>query len=208
MKGLLLKDLYIIMKYCRFYLLAVVVITLVSMFYPEMSTGLSIALSIMAVTLSMTTMAYDERSKWTEYCGTLPYSKAQVVSSKYIMSLLGEAAVILFSLILQLTVTGTENILLYLAVWGAVFLIGCVFTAIIMPFMFRLGTEKARIALIISFVIFSSIIIALYPDGMTATGTETIVIPPALFIALPAAAVALYILSWYLSIIIYEKREI
>lgn len=211
MKGLLLKDLYIITKYCRFYLIAVPVITMVSMFYPETFTGLSMSLSIMAITLTMTTMAYDERSKWTEYCCTLPYSKVQVVSSKYIMGLLGEAAVILFillSMILQLMITGTENILLCLAVCGAIFLVGCILTAIVMPLVFRLGTEKARIALIIIFVIFLSVIIALNPDEITVAGAENFVIPPVLFIALPAAAVALYILSWYLSIVIYKKREI
>ena len=27
-------------------------------------------------------LIYDERSKWNSYCGTLPYSKSQIVSGR------------------------------------------------------------------------------------------------------------------------------
>lgn len=208
MKGLLLKDLYIITKYCRAYLIAIPAVTLASIFFPQTSFTLSACLCVMAAVLPINTMTYDERSKWTEYCGTLPYSKAQIVSSKYVMGLLGEAAIILFYLILQLIITGTENILLYLTVWVTFFLVGCFLNSIVMPLMFLLGTEKARIALIIVFGVFSAVVFSIIPDETALTGTEALVLPPVLLAVLPAAVVALYVISWFLSIVIYIKREI
>ena len=81
MKGLLLKDLYMAAKYCRAFLLIVVVFLAVSFFgddniffvvYPAMIAG------IVPVTL----ISYDERDKWDLYAGTLPYTGSQPVSSK------------------------------------------------------------------------------------------------------------------------------
>ena len=33
-------------------------------------------------------LVYDERSRWTQYSGTLPYTKTQIVSGKYLIGLL------------------------------------------------------------------------------------------------------------------------
>ena len=66
MKGLLLKDLYMTMKYCRSYLLIAVVFTAVSfvgndnlffIFYPCPFCGM----------IPVTLLGYDERSHWQQY---------------------------------------------------------------------------------------------------------------------------------------------
>ena len=62
MKGLLLKDFYMAAKYCRACLLC----------------------GMIPVNL----LAYDERSRWLEYSGTLPYTKAQIVSGKYLVGII------------------------------------------------------------------------------------------------------------------------
>ena len=33
-------------------------------------------------------LAYDERSRWLQYSGTLPYTRAQIVSGKYLIGLI------------------------------------------------------------------------------------------------------------------------
>lgn len=207
MKGLLLKDFYMITKYCRSYLIIMALFALQSIFFPETSSAFWIVLCLIAGMLPMNTTAYDEKSKWIEYCGVLPYSKEQIVSSKYVLGLLGEAAVLLLSLILKLTVTGADDILLYSVSFGAGFIIGCISTAIVVPFIFALGVEKARIAYI---VILAAIGAAAFinTDGMSAAEADPLVISPDLLIILLAAAVAVYAFSWYLSIVIYKKREI
>ena len=62
MKGLLLKESYMINKYCRMYLVLVCIFGAVfvisgnefMMFYPVVLTGI----------ISMSLISYDERSKW------------------------------------------------------------------------------------------------------------------------------------------------
>ena len=85
MKGLLLKDLYMVVKYCKAYLLIAVVFLAVSLmgsdnlffiFYPCLLCGM----------IPVNLLAYDERSRWPQYCGTLPYTKGQIVSGKYLMA--------------------------------------------------------------------------------------------------------------------------
>lgn len=72
MKGLLLKDWYMIQKYCRSYILITAVIIGISLangenlfftFYPCMLCGM----------IPVTLLGYDERSGWMQYSGTMPY---------------------------------------------------------------------------------------------------------------------------------------
>ena len=90
MKGLLLKDLYMMKSYCRSYLLIAVVFTAVSligkdnmffMFYPCLLCGM----------IPVNLLAYDERSRFIRYGDTLPYKRAQIVSAKYLIGLLSQA---------------------------------------------------------------------------------------------------------------------
>ncbi|MDE7281371.1 MAG: ABC-2 transporter permease, partial [Ruminiclostridium sp.] len=66
MKGLILKDLYMTVKYCRIYLLIAVVFIAVSfvgndslffIFYPCLFCGM----------IPVSLLGYDERSRWLQY---------------------------------------------------------------------------------------------------------------------------------------------
>ena len=87
MKGLLLKDWYMMKKYCRYYLFVSIGFIILSMmssgnmffiFYPCLLAGM----------IPVNLLGYDERSRWTEYVGTLPYTKTQIVSAKYLIEAL------------------------------------------------------------------------------------------------------------------------
>jgi len=89
MKGLLLKEWYMMKKYCKAYLLSSVVFIAVSLFssdslffvfYPCLLCGM----------IPVYLLAYDERSRWMQYSGTLPYTKAQIVCGKYLIGLLAQ----------------------------------------------------------------------------------------------------------------------
>ena len=93
MKGLLLKDWYMVKKYCRAYLLIAIVFIAISffsndnmffVFYPCLLCGM----------IPVNLLAYDERSHWMQYSGTLPYTKTQIVSGKYLIGLLAQLAVL------------------------------------------------------------------------------------------------------------------
>ena len=149
MKGLLLKDFYVTTKFLRSYLLIIMVLTLVSVFVAE-SSFFAIYLYIMAGTLPITLLTYDERSRWQEYCGALPYGKAQIVSVKYVVGLLSQCFAGVLSLLIKTAVNGFDNILPYLTLSLYGFLAACTISAIILPFAFWLGAEKGRIVYYIS----------------------------------------------------------
>lgn len=205
MKGLLIKDYYMILKYCRAYLLITVVFVALSFggsdnlflaFYPCMLSGM----------VPVTLLGYDERGKWDKYAGTLPYTKDQIVSAKYIIGMTTQLLVFAFTAAAQavrmITKTGFD-INEYMVLMSMIFLTSCVASSISMPFIFKLGVEKGRIAyyIMIGFVCAGSLI------GSNVL-SETISIP-----AKSAAAgacilgIAVYAISWYMSILFYRKRE-
>lgn len=99
MKGLLLKDWYMMKKYCMAYLLITVVFLAVSCvsdnifftFYPCLLCGM----------IPINLLSYDERSGWIQYSGALPYTKKQIVSSKYLVGLFSTLAVMAITVVVQ-----------------------------------------------------------------------------------------------------------
>lgn len=200
MKGLLLKDLYLAGKHCRSYVLLVIVFLAVAMvgednvfflFYP----------CILAGMLPVTLLSYDERSGWDKYCGTLPYTRAQIVSAKYIFGLAVQVIVLaVSSLCLAASGRFSGEILVVLVA------LGCVGGAISLPVMFRYGVEKGRIAYYIMVGVVcggSGFATAIFEElgAETAFGT-------AAELSILLVSIGLLALSWYLSVRFYEKREI
>ena len=86
MKALLQKDLYQLRAYCKSYLLICAVFFGISLAgegnlffitYPAMLCSL----------IPATLQTYDERGKWACFAGTLPFTRAQLVSAKYLVGL-------------------------------------------------------------------------------------------------------------------------
>ncbi len=208
MKGLLLKDLYMIRKYCRSYLLIIAVFILVSVasdqnfffiFYPCLMSGM----------IPVTLLGYDERSKWSLYCGALPYTKTQIVSGKYLVGLFAQLAVIILSTLAQavrMYLQGTFDVREYLALMEMVLILSCFSASISLPFIFKYGVEKGRIAyyIMIGVVCGGSVAAAGVFETMQTVEISAGAVMPVLCVA----AVAVYALSWYLSIVFYEKREV
>lgn len=204
MKGLLLKDWYIVKKDCRSYIFigaAFVMLSLASnnnmffVFYPCLLCGM----------IPITLLGYDERSRWIQYSGTLPYTKTQIVSAKYLVGLLAQAALLTVTMLLQgikMTVVG-NFVFGELAVMILLMLIvSTVTSSIALPFIFKLGVEKGRTAyyVMIGFVCVAS--------GL-ASGLMRMELQPNLVLTILAfTGIGIYVFSWYMSIVFYKKREI
>ena len=207
MKGLLRKDLYMMGKYCRSYLLLVIVFLCVSVFgndnlffafYPSLFSGM----------IPVSLLAYDERSRWMQYSGTLPYSKAQLVSGKYIIGLMAQTAVLIATGIAQALRMNRNGIfrwddfaVLMLVIFG----MAAVISSISLPFMFKLGVEKGRVAYYVMIgiacagsVAASNLFRADWQGSMNVQGVLPVIV---------VAGIAVYALSWYLSVVFYQKRE-
>ncbi len=220
MNGLLLKDFYMAFEYCRAFLLMVSVFIAVSFFgddniffiiYPTLISGI----------LPMTLISYDERDKWTQYSGTLPYSKSQIVSSKYITGLcLGGFSFILTMLasVVRMNINGVFSLSKLLFIGILLFILGLLGPSLLFPFVFKYGTEKGRIAYYLIIGVLWAGVMMFMSIGFVNSDTpimnigsklvfiNTVSISIALIIC--AVVIALYLMSWYLSILFYRRREL
>lgn len=208
MKGLLLKDLYMMKKHLRAWVMMMVAFIVVAcvdpevtffVFYPCMLSGM----------VPVSLLGYDERGKWDVYAGTLPCSKAQQVSAKYLIGLMVHGTVLLLTAIgqgISMTVLHTFQWSEYLALLAMLVILGLVSVSMTMPFMFKLGVEKGRMAyyVMVGLICGAS---ALLPNVLGPKLAEQVSFNLALAAAV-LIVIGLYALSWFLSIRFYEKREL
>ena len=207
MKGLLLKDWYMMKKYCRYYLFVSIGFIILStmssgnmffVFYPCLLCGM----------IPVNLLGYDERSRWTEYVGTLPYTKTQIVSAKYLIGLFTQIAMLTVICITQGVKMGIEgNFILkeFLVLMMLLLVMASVASLLTLPFIFKYGVEKGRGAyyVMIGVVCAGSIIATtIFKEGLQNEIQLNTVLPIACIVG-----VAIYVVSWCLSIMFYKKRE-
>ena len=199
MKGLLLKDWYLTVKYLRMLLLISLLFAAMSVFSPE-NGFFRIYPAVMFAMIPVSLYSYDDREKWTVYAQAFPVSRAQYVTGKYLFGALGMAALVALLTVLYL-ISGAEGFV------GAVTLslvLGLGSASLMLPVLFRFGAEKGRIAYLIFIGVIcgggAALSLAAPPEGGAAMPTPS----PALC----AGMIVLYILSWRLSVALYQKREL
>ncbi|WP_075719128.1 ABC-2 transporter permease [Roseburia sp. 499] len=207
MKGLLLKDFYMIGKYCRFFILMNLIFLVCSVmgeeymfyaFFPSILLGI----------LPMTLIAYDERSKWSVYGNIFPYSRAQMVSVKYVIALIGVGTATLLTFIMQcLRMFQNSSVACQEAGIIAMIsgIVGMINPSIILPFIFKYGVEKGRIIYYIGLVGISSVSVMIFKCVNLMEVLPNI--EGSLFLVL-LGVIVLFALSWLLSIRIYQKKEL
>lgn len=208
MKGLLLKDWYMMQKYCKSYLLIAVVFMAVSfaaddnlffVFYPCLLCGM----------IPVNLLGYDERSRWIQYSGTLPYTRTQFVSAKYLIGLFAQLAILIVTGIAQgIKMSMDEGFVMndFIVLMLLMLIIATLTSSISLPFVFKLGVEKGRMAyyVMIGFVCAASVLASEIFKGQMQTDMK----PNTFLIILACIGVSIYILSWYLSIVFYKKHEL
>ena len=204
MKGLIRKDLYMIWNYGRMLLLMSAVFLAFSavaeqnyffVVYPVLFGGV----------LPVTLISYEERDGWNRLCDALPVSRKTVVNERCVMTVLCFLALYLLTLAVQTTVLipkgrAAELVQLACLLPG----VGLLAPAVMIPVTLRWGVEKGRIA----YFIFIGVVVALGVMGANAITDLNAEVGGPVMWAIPIVAVALFALSWLLSIRIYEKREL
>lgn len=166
MKGLLLKDCYVIFKQAR-------ILLIMTLFLALMPTGamFSYALCYAAI-LPISALGYDERAKWDQMAAAMPYTKKQLVTGKYFI---GYGAVLAVTLLICVSRSiyaavnhrGTETA----EIQSLVIFTACIalcMMAVCLPIMFKIGVEKGRmiyIFLIVGLTIFCSTSTELLMNG-------------------------------------------
>ena len=208
MKGLIIKDLYMTAKYCRSNIIISFLFLLLSLaspdnlfftFYPAMLGGM----------IPTNILAYDERSRWIQYSDTLPYSRAQIVSGKYIIGLIAQGTIIVSIGIAHAAVmisNGTFSTEAFGVFMMLILTMSLISSSINLPFMFKYGVEKGRLAYYV--------MVGIVCGGSVAASqimTESTAQEINLFGVLPIVCligIGIYALSWYFSVVFYKKREL
>ncbi len=144
MKGLVLKDIFVITKQSKM-LLFVLVIFAFSAAADETMIPFVI---FYASLLPVTALAYDEHAKWNTLAKMMPYSPFEVVFSKYVLGYIMVALAGAICLIAQTMISAVKNssvgaessflLLFYMAV-------ALLIQTVDFPLMFRFGVEKGRL---------------------------------------------------------------
>ena len=201
MKGLLRKDIYMLWSYCKTFLLLILVFSLVNLVEPN--TFYTIYPVMVGSMLPVTLISYEERCKWIIYCQTLPVSRRLVVVEKYVFSILVTLSILTVSGIVQYVVlmrAGSFELGHYLDLMSTLVTFSLVGPGLTLPLIFKLGSEKGRIAYY--FVIGAACTLSFLLPELSFSGLP---VPMGLF---PVAAVGFYAGSCLLSIRFYQKREL
>ena len=208
MKGLLLKDWFVIWKQCRYLLFVPAVFLAVSALSDD-SQFFAIFAFLLSAMYPMTVMGLDEQSKWERYALTMPFRRRDLVLSKYLLSFCSLFLYgVLYLLLVLLFKHDPEAMKVSVMLTSVGISIGILYSALAYPFLFKLGMEKGRIWYLILIVVVcgnGAALAAMLGDEISLNLLLTWM--DCLLLILPLAALALFGLSAFLSIKLYESRE-
>lgn len=213
MKGLLLKDLYLLGK-GKWWSLAIMILAsaFTALFGGPYEGLLLTGLPCMFGMWTVWIFSADERDRWSRYSDVLPCTRAQIISSKYILGLLISVAEMTIAEIGFNVYQFRSNTLNLGNGWWLLFLaflfcFGNLPTAIMLPLMMRFESVRdENRALTLWGVLGTAGFGMVFGACELITGvTESAYISAAFALA---ATAAIYIGSWIMSVKMFEKREL
>lgn len=211
MKGLLIKDFYIARKHCKIFFIAAAALFVCYCCDLKFANDLYPCMVLCLVPIIL--MAYDKKSKWSEYCGVLPYNEIQIVSEKYLAGLILIVSTVLISgaaEAIKTSIDGTFDLYYFLADMAFLFQFFAMAEAILLFFAFAFGTEKVLVIsymLTGAYVLLMSYISTYYFIDLSAALVFEPDINISPFIS-SATAAFFYAVSWILSTVSFSLRKI
>lgn len=199
MKGLFIKDFYVLRKIMLYYAVIVVVFAGLGVITdnPGFIFGISIASSI-GITLSA--MAYDERDGWTAYAVASGISAKSVVLEKYLLGLICPVLCTLFTIIIYVCMGNTAiipEIISYALCYPIVI------EAICLPIVNKTGVEQGRALMIVAVLLGILFYILISSVTGSVSGASAFVLLAVAFITAASAV----IISYSISLCVFGKKE-
>lgn len=201
MKGLLLKDYYLI-KSVLYIILVVFAVVGIGMSFLTSIWVLTVIAAVMLGMISVTTINMDKNSGWRKVSVVLPVSKKAIMDSKYILYLLFSGTGLLLGIILGVIVSlfkgqfDYHSMMLFATVGIAMTLLSGSMT---IPCTFLFSEEKSMLVLIIAYPLSAMVFVGaalLIDNKLIACGIVTI------------AGIMLYFISWIISRKYIVNRDI
>ncbi|MBQ9458615.1 MAG: ABC-2 transporter permease [Oscillospiraceae bacterium] len=212
MKGLLIKEWYSLAGMRNFKATLLFAIGTLGFAFLDGMSGILLMLPMIAAMLPRAVLACDENSKWQQLSLALPYSRKDIVSSKYILALMlgfGSAlAISIFYTIANLCKGGFDpNDLTFMFFAGLA--VGLLIPSVATPIELKYGTENGKVFTMIWGGLLGCsgglLVNIAGKDGIAKlAGSGSIAYLP---LIAAAAALVIFSVSWAISIKVFEKRE-
>lgn len=207
MFGLIKKDFLLLSKTSKTLLLVLLFMTLIQL--PSANTAIITGTTtVLFGVLVITTFSYDDLAKWQGYELTLPIPRSQIVLSKYVSACVFTLIGILISTCVNFVFYILDKTPSIQETLGTVGLTGCVvfmMVSIVIPLIFKYGAEKARLFMMLIFI--------LPYFGITFLAKSNIIVNfdeffNAILNLLPIITVSFIIVSYFISVRILNSKEI
>lgn len=216
MKGLIIKDLINMKKNFKFMSIFVLIYAFMS-FTMESSSYFSSMFTLIFAMLTLSSYSLDEMAKWDAYALTMPISKENVVQGKYLFMLIlsitglviNTSIVILMNIIIK-----AEKITSGIGggALGAALVI--LFYSISIPFITKFGVEKSRFIIIAIYMLpflagfgVFRLLKERYPEPPEALVRMAGFVMENIYLIIPILILVALLISYLISIRIYQKKE-
>ncbi|MDP4151967.1 MAG: ABC-2 transporter permease [Bacillota bacterium] len=207
MKGLFLKDYFNLIRNSKLLFTTLIFygIFAITMNSPSFVIGIIIFVFSMMV---LTSFSYDDLAKWNIYAMTMPISRSSFILEKYCLSL----ALVLFGSLSSILITFITCMVRSLSIKPEWFLtafvvseIALIFISIMIPLIYKFGTEKSRIMLILIMAVPFMLAFVLFKANIPMPSDNFI---KGLMFASPVITLASLFLSYNISISIFSKKDL
>ncbi|HAU4959696.1 TPA: ABC-2 transporter permease [Clostridioides difficile] len=212
MKGLILKDLLNLKGNVKFILLFIIMFGFMSSLGDGNVNNFIGVIIVLCTTMIVSTFSYDDLNKWDSYVLTMPINRNDIVLSKYLTMLIFSFIGVLVSLIVSVTIGYFKNTLILnetLLINALILSISVCFGSLILPLIYKFGTERARLLMILCFLVptlallvFKSIL-----ENISSPISIEIILNTLVY-SLPFVAILLFVISYFISSKIYGKKEV
>ena len=207
MKGLILKDLLNLKGNIKFILLFIIMFGFMSSLGDGNVNNFIGVIIVLCTTMIVSTFSYDDLNKWDSYVLTMPINRNDIVLSKYLTMLIFSFIGVLVSLIVSVTIGYFKNTLILNET--LILSISVCFGSLILPLIYKFGTERARLLMILCFLVptlallvFKSIL-----ENISSPISIEIILNTLVY-SLPFVAILLFVISYFISSKIYSKKEV
>lgn len=201
MTGLILKDLMNLKKQGKIYLIVVVFYMFFS-YQSEDASFLNTMIFLFSAMIPITALSYDERADWDKYALSMSVTRKEIVISKYILGLLCMGVGVILAMLFNIA-TASKVEVNYSVLYNSFFL-GILFLAIVLPILLKYGVEKGRMLMLIVIFLPTAFGIMVMNFNLSLPSPDTI---EKLKSAYPVAVVIILIISIFVSLQIYERKE-
>lgn len=199
MSGLILKDLYNIRKQAIWYVVMIILFSVLSIVLKNAAFAYAIGI-LVTISIPLAAIAYEEKDGWQKFAIASGMDIKTIVGEKFflgvVFAIIGSVAYTIVVVII-----GTEENRVTELI--ASICMQLLMLAAVLPIVFRFGAEKGRTYMIAAVVVLLAVFITVMPLSGRIVGDEEIIFAVCMIVF----AVLSVCISLFISIRIYKAKE-